>query len=184
MPGGIDEPPHKLPEQTKAARPRRIGLGAARVQAVRGRQLPGAGIPAPDQRKDEEAVEQYVELKCELCKKKFMRTLGKVNENKSGRYYCSRSCTSIAQHMERRARMAAMNTQPEPPKPEEPRRLPHTMVRIRIICKVPVDPEYQPPVGSEHEAEKYGPNKLKNAGYVIRSGGKRINIRWNECIEI
>ena len=81
--------------------------------------------------------------------------------------------------------MAAMNTQPEPPKQEEPRRLPHTMVRIRIICKVPVDPEYQPTVGSEHEAERYtGMGKIKRAGYVIQSGGKRINIRWNECIEI
>ena len=133
-------------------------------------------------------MEQYVELKCELCGKKFLRTLGKANENKRGRYYCSRSCASIAQHIERRARMAAMNTPsepPEPPKPEEPRRLPHTMVRIRIICKVPVDPEYQPPVGSEHEAERYtGMGKIKRAGYVIRSGGKRINIRWNECVEI
>lgn len=130
-------------------------------------------------------MEQYVKLKCELCGKKFMRTLGKVNENKSGRYYCSRSCASIAQHMERRARMAAMNTPPEPPKPEEPRRLPHTMVRIRIMERVPVDPEYQPPVGSEHEAERYaGVGKIKRVGYVIQSGGKRINIRWNECIEI
>lgn len=129
-------------------------------------------------------MEQYVELKCEQCGKKFLRTLGKVNENKSGRYYCSRSCASIAQHMERRARMAAMNAPPEPPKPEEPRRLPHTMVRIRIIDKVPVDPEYQPTVGSEYDAEKYGPQKYQRAGYVIQSGGKRINIRWNECIEI
>lgn len=130
-------------------------------------------------------MEQYVELKCEQYGKKFLRTLGKANENKSGRYYCSRSCASIAQHMERRDRMAEMNTPPEPPKPKEPRRLPHTMVRIRIICKVPVDPKCQPPVGSEHEAEKYtGMGKIKRAGYVIRSGGKRINIRWNECIEI
>ena len=129
-------------------------------------------------------MEQYVELKCELCGKKFLRTLGKANENKSGRFYCSRSCASIAQHMERRARMAAMNTPPEPPNPKEPRRLPHTMVRIRIICKVPVDPEYQPTVGSEHDAEKYGPYKGSRIGYVIQSGGKRINIRWNECIEI
>ena len=81
--------------------------------------------------------------------------------------------------------MAAMNTTQEPQKPEETRRLPHTMVRIRIICKVPVDPEYQPTVGSEHEAERYtGMGKTKRAGYVIQSGGKRINIRWNECIEI
>lgn len=129
-------------------------------------------------------MEKLVQKACSLCGKTFLRSIGKVNENKSGRFYCSRSCASIAQHMEQRARMDTMNTPPEPPKPEEPRRLPHTMVRIRIICKVPVDPEYQPTVGSEHAAEKYGPNKLKKAGYVIQSGGKRINIRWNEYIEI
>lgn len=129
-------------------------------------------------------METLVQKACSLCGKTFLRPIGKINENKSGRFYCSRSCASIAQHMERRARMAVMNTPPEPQKPEEPRRLPHTMVRIRIICKVPVDPEYQPTVGSEHAAEKYGPNKRKNAGYVIQSGGKRINIRWNECVEI
>lgn len=130
-------------------------------------------------------METLVQKACSLCGKTFLRSIGKVNENKSGRFYCSRSCASIAQHMERRARMAAMNTKPEQQKPEEPRRLPHTMVRIRIICKVPVDPEYQPTVGSEHEAERYtGMGKIKRAGYVIQSGGKRINIRWNECIEI
>ena len=130
-------------------------------------------------------METLVKKTCALCGRTFLRSIGKVNENKSGRYYCSRSCASIAQHMERRARMAAMNTPPESPKPEEPRRLPHTMVRIRIMERVPVDPEYQPPVGSEHEAERYaGVGKIKRVGYVIQSGGKRINIRWNECIEI
>ena len=130
-------------------------------------------------------METLVQKACSLCGKTFLRPIGKINENKSGRFYCSCSCASIAQHMERRDRMAAMNTPPEPLKPEESRRLPHTMVRIRIICKVPVDPEYQPTVGSEHEAERYtGMGKIKRAGYVIQSGGKRINIRWNECIEI
>ena len=121
-------------------------------------------------------METLVQKACSLCGKTFLRPIGKVNENKSGRFYCSRSCASIAQHMERSARMAAMNTPPEPPKPEEPR---------RIMERVPVDPEYQPPVGSEHEAERYaGVGKIKRVGYVIQSGGKRINIRWNECIEI
>lgn len=124
-----------------------------------------------------------MELKCELCKKKFMRTLGKVNENKSGRYYCSRSCASIALN-EMLAQAKETNGKPNPKKPGPNRRLSHTMVRIRITCKVPVDPEYQPPVGSEHDAEKYGPHKGGRVGYVIQSGGKRINIRWNECMEI
>ena len=129
-------------------------------------------------------METLVKKTCDLCGRTFLRSIGKVNENKSGRFYCSRSCASIAQHIERRARMAAMNTPPEPQKPEAPRRLPHTMVRIRITCKVPIDPEYQPPVGSAYEAERYGPYKGSRMGYVIQSGGKRINIRWNECIEI
>ena len=105
-------------------------------------------------------METLVQKACSLCGKTFLRPIGKVNENKSGRFYCSRSCASIAQHIERRARMAAMNTPQEPPKPEEPRRLPHTMVRIRIICKVPVDPEYQPTVGSEH-ARKVRPEQTQ-----------------------
>lgn len=158
--------------------------GRRRCKAVRCR---GPGYrPLTKGRMD--AMETMIAKACDLCGRTFLRSIGKVNENKSGRFYCSRSCASIAQHTERRARMAAMNTPPEPkepPKPEEPRRLPHTMVRIRITCEVPVDPEYQPTVGSEHEAERYtGMGKIKRAGYVIQSGGKRINIRWNECIEI
>ena len=129
------------------------------------------------------AMTTLVKKTCALCGRTFLRSIGKVNENKSGRFYCSRSCATIAHNMARR-KPKEEHCAPADPKVDPARRLPHTMVRIRISCKVPVDPEYQPPVGSVHEAERYGPYKGSRTGYVIRSGGKRINIRWNECIEI
>ena len=62
------------------------------------------------------------------------------------------------------------------------KRLPHSLVRIRITAKVPIWPEYQPKVGAVYQAERYP--VFKQTGYVIESGGKRINIRANECVEV
>ena len=66
--------------------------------------------------------------------------------------------------------------------PEGEKRLPHRLVRIRITAKVPVWPEYQPRIGATYQAERYP--IFKAPGYVIESGGKRINIRANECVEV
>ena len=66
--------------------------------------------------------------------------------------------------------------------PEGEKRLPHRLVRIRITAKVPVWPEYQPRIGATYRAERYP--MFKAPGYVIESGGKRINIRADECVEV
>ena len=53
-------------------------------------------------------------------------------------------------------------------------RLPHSRVNIRITKPVEIYP-----------AEKYRPPTcVKKPGYVIESGGKRINIRADECVEV
>nr|DAI96264.1 MAG TPA: hypothetical protein [Bacteriophage sp.] len=43
-------------------------------------------------------------------------------------------------------------------------------------------PEYRPRIGATYQAERYP--IFKAPGYVIESGGKRINIRANECVEV
>ena len=64
-------------------------------------------------------------------------------------------------------------------------RLPHSRVNIRITKPVEIYPELSPVIGQTYPAERYSPpTRTKRYGYVIESGGKRINIRANECEEI
>ena len=64
-------------------------------------------------------------------------------------------------------------------------RLPHSRVNIRITKPVEVYPELSPAVGQIYPAERYSPpTSTKRHGYVIQSGGKRINIRADECVEV
>ena len=64
-------------------------------------------------------------------------------------------------------------------------RLPHTCVNIRITKPVEIYPELSPVVGQIYPAERYSPpTSTKRYGYVIKSGGKRINIRADECVEV
>ncbi len=57
-------------------------------------------------------------------------------------------------------------------------RLPHSRVNIRITKPVEIYPELSPAVGQIYPAERYSPpTRTKRYGYVIKSGGKRINIR-------
>lgn len=98
---------------------------------------------------------------------------------------CSKECRGKvqAERLEQRRRelekeLEGLRTE----SPEGEKRLPHSLVRIRITAKVPIWPEYQPEVGSVHQAERYP--VFKAPGYVIESGGKRINIRADECVEV
>ena len=64
-------------------------------------------------------------------------------------------------------------------------RLPHSRVNIRITRPIEIYPELSPVVGQIYPAERYSPpTSTKRYGYVIESGGKRINIRANECVEV
>ena len=64
-------------------------------------------------------------------------------------------------------------------------RLPHSRVNIRITRPIEIYPELSPVVGQIYPAERYSPpTSTKRYGYVIQSGGKRINIRADECVEV
>ena len=64
-------------------------------------------------------------------------------------------------------------------------RLPHSRGNIRSRKPVEIYPELSPVVGQIYQAEKYLPRTCrKKPGYVIESGGKRINIRADECVEV
>ena len=64
-------------------------------------------------------------------------------------------------------------------------RLPHSRVNIRITKPVEIYPELSPVVGQIYPAERYSPpTSTKRYGCVIKSGGKRINIRADECVEV
>ena len=57
-----------------------------------------------------------------------------------------------------------------------------TAVKIRITSPVELLPELCPTVGAVYDAEPWYASPV--GGYVIVGGGKRINIRRNECIEV
>lgn len=59
-----------------------------------------------------------------------------------------------------------------------------TAVRIRITKPVELLPELRPTVGAVYDAERWPSYTSPVGGYVIVVGGKRINIRRNECIEV
>lgn len=59
-----------------------------------------------------------------------------------------------------------------------------TAVRIRITKPVELLPEFRPTVGAVYDAERWPSYTSPVGGYVIVVGGKRINIRRNECIEV
>ena len=109
-----------------------------------------------------------VALVCQVCGATFYKVPSAITVETR---CCSKECRGKvqAERLEQRRRELA-------------KRLPHRLVRIRITAKVPVWPEYQPRIGATYRAERYP--MFKAPGYVIESGGKRINIRANECVEV
>lgn len=59
-----------------------------------------------------------------------------------------------------------------------------TAVRIRITKPVELLPELCPTVGAVYDAERWPSYTSPVGGYVIVVGGKRINIRRKECVEV
>lgn len=99
--------------------------------------------------------------------------------------FCSAACRAAAeaeQREQRRRELAEEQKRLRSESASGEKRLPHSLVKIRITAKIPVWPEYQPEIGAVYQAERYP--VLKSPGYVIESGGKRINIRADECEEI
>ena len=123
-----------------------------------------------------------VALVCQVCGATFYKVPSAITLETS---CCSKECRGKvqAERLELRRRELAKELDGlRTESPEGEKRLPHRLVRIRITAKVPVWPEYQPRIGATYRAERYP--MFKAPGYVIESGGKRINIRANECVEV
>ena len=123
-----------------------------------------------------------VALTCQVCGATYYKVPSAIY--KAARC-CSKECQGKlqAEKFEQRRRelekeLEGLRTESE----SGEKRLPHRLVNIRITAKVPIWPEYQPKVGAVYRAERYP--VFKAPGYVIQSGGKRINIRADECVEV
>ena len=127
--------------------------------------------------------QELVKLICPQCGKEFCRSQSYLRQYGKYTPCCSKACkdanikaTRAAGRMQRGERMRAENGE---------LRLPHTRVNIRITKPVEIYPELSPVVGQIYPAERYSPpTSTKRYGYVIQSGGKRINIRADECVEV
>ena len=127
--------------------------------------------------------QELVKLICPQCGKEFCRSQSYLRQYGKYTPCCSKACkganikaTRAAGRMQQGARMRAENGE---------LRLPHSRVNIRITKPVEIYPELSPAVGQIYPAERYSPpTSTKRYGYVIQSGGKRINIRADECVEV
>ena len=127
--------------------------------------------------------QELVKLICPQCGKEFYRSQSYLRQYGKYTPCCSKACkganikaTRAAGRMRQGERMRAENGE---------LRLPHSRVNIRITKPVEVYPELSPVVGQIYPAERYSPpTSTKRYGYVIQSGGKRINIRADECVEV
>ena len=59
--------------------------------------------------------------------------------------------------------------------------LAHEKVTIKITKDIPIFQQMRPKIGALYVAEKYDG---KYPGYVITANGYRVNIRYNECMEV
>lgn len=127
---------------------------------------------------------ESVKLICPQCGKEFYRTPSYLRQYGKYKPCCSLACKGANTRKNRPADKAAKSGEHLRAANGE-LRLPHTCVSIRITRQVEIYPELRPAVGQTYQAEKYlPPTCRKKPGYVIESGGKRINIRADECVEI
>ena len=127
--------------------------------------------------------QELVKLICPQCGKEFCRSKSYLRQYGKYTPCCSKACkganikaTRAAGRMQQGERMRAENGE---------LRLPHSRVNIRITKPVELYRELRAVVGQIYEAEKDRPRTcVKKPGYVIESGGKRINIRADECVEV
>ena len=127
--------------------------------------------------------QELVKLICPQCGQEFYRTPYYLRKYGKYKPCCSTACKGAYFKKHRIADKAAQDEHLRAANGEL--RLPHTRVKIRITTQIEVYQELRPRVGQVYSAEKYGPpTSLVRTGYVIESGGKRINIRADECVEV
>lgn len=113
-------------------------------------------------------MKEMVTGKCALCGATFQRDVRKMR--KAQKFYCSKRC----------AAMDAVNNGKIPfAKQTFP-----VETRIRITAKIPVFEELRPKIGTIYDALKFESRYGGHGGYVIVSGGKRINVRLDEAVEV
>lgn len=86
-------------------------------------------------------------------------------------FYCSQTCAAKQVAKEREGTPFAKKNFP-------------TQTRIRITARLPVYKELQPKVGAVYDALKFEARYGGHGGYVIESGGKKINVRLDEAVEV
>lgn len=101
--------------------------------------------------------------------KVFQRELHRMNHAK--KFYCSQTCAEKQVAQDREG------------VPFEKKNFP-TKTRIRIMTRIPVFQKLQPKVGAVYDALKFEARYGGHGGYVIESGGKKINVRLDEAVEI
>lgn len=143
--------------------------------------LRGPEYRPPDERMNI-MKQELVKLSCPQCGKEFYRTPSYLRQYGKYKPCCSPACKGAYF----KAHKSANKIREERPRAANGEiRLPHTWVKIRVTKQVEIYPELRPEVGQTYPAEKYRPpTSVKKPGYVIQSGGKRINIRADECVEV
>lgn len=113
-----------------------------------------------------------VTMQCARCGKVFQRAPYRMNHAK--KFYCSKRCSAVtaAENCEREGKWVFK------------KKIFPTQTRIRIITSIPVLRELQPKVGAVYDALKFEARYGGHGGYVIESGGEKINVRLDEAVEV
>lgn len=102
---------------------------------------------------------------CPVCGKEFVP---RANSQR----YCGRACTYASQRKEN------SELRVKRPKPET------SVVKIKVIKRIPLYPEVVPQMGIVYEAQKCVANKAEPFYIIPDLGGKKIVVRKDECAEV
>lgn len=113
-----------------------------------------------------------VTMQCARCGKVFQRAPYRMKN--AEKFYCSKRCSAVT---------AAENCEREGEGIFK-KKIHPTQTRIRIMTRIPVFQKLQPKVGAVYDALKFEARYGGHGGYVIESGGKKINVRLDEAVEV
>lgn len=104
---------------------------------------------------------------CPICGKEFR---GRCNAQR----YCSRDCTYASQRKEN----SELRVKREKPAQSE------TLVKIKILKKIPLYPELVPQYGCVYDARRCDGGNVEPFYIIPDLGGKKIVVRNDECVEV
>lgn len=108
---------------------------------------------------------------CPNCGESITRRL----KNGYRHIFCGPECYHAYMKKQEQARDSA--------KPERLKARKWDGIMIRITELLPVFAEFQPAVGAVYSSEKYQ-YRSERPGYVVTVNGHRVNVRWNESMEV